>query len=210
LPIDRPLGPPEQFGDMSDWSRRDALQAVTSMGVLAIAGCSGSTEHTDAPPRQRGEPVSDVEVTFARDRKGRSLFELDDDEDRIGGLHFMTGEEDRDRVSFRSSDPAGKLRAFVNQTDLESESVYLLERSVGACYEVRLTGVYRESDGVEAEFCRALRPADVACSSDDEDAVGVAIRLPFDGEDFNSYGSRWGSDCDGPGTAIAHEGGDDG
>ena len=155
--------------------------------------------------------MSDVEVTFARDRKGRSLFELDDDEeDRVGGLHFMTGEEDRDRVSFRSSDPAGELRAFVNETDLESESVYLLERSVGACYEVRLTGVYRESDGVDADFCRALRPADVACSRDDEDALAVAIRLPFDGEDFNSFGSRWGSDCDRPGTAIAREGGDDG
>lgn len=154
--------------------------------------------------------MSDVEATFARDRNGRSLFELEEqEEDRIGGLHFLTGEDDRDRVTFRSGDPADELRAFVNATDLESESVYLLERSVGACYEVRLMGVYRESDGVDAEFCRALQPADVACSSDDEDAVAVAIRLPFDGEDFNSFGSRWGSDCDRPGTAIAREGGDD-
>jgi hypothetical protein len=196
---------------MSDWSRRDALQAVTSAAVLAIAGCSGSTSSTDEVPRQRGEPVSDVEVTFARDRKGRSLFELEDhEEDRIGGLHFMTGEDDRDRVTFRSGGPAEKLQSFVKATDLEAESVYLLERTVGACYEVRLTGVYRESDGVEADFCRALRPADVPCASDDEDVVGVAIRLPFDGEDFNSFGSRWGSDCDRPGTTIAREGGDDG
>ena len=56
--------------------------------------------------------------------------------------------------------------------------------------------VAREEDGVEADFCRELRPADAACGAEDRVAVGVAIRLPFAGDEFSSLGSGWSSDCD--------------
>ena len=156
--------------------------------------------------------MSNVEVRFARDRKNRHLYDVDRGNERESGpeageLLHLTSDDDRDDVTFQSTEPATELRSFVDATDLDSESVFLLETSIGACYEARLLGVYRETDGVDTEFCRALKPADVDCSVDDRDRVGVAIRLPFPGDGFTSIGSSWGSDCEHRGGAAAREGG---
>ena len=199
---------------MSNWSRRRALQAAITVGTLSIAGCSGSTSSSEEVSSDRGDPVPNVEVRFARDRTGSHLYDLEreneqDGESEGGELLHLTSESQRDRLAFRSTDPATRLRSFVNGTDLDTESVFLIETSIGACHEARLLGVYRESDGVDADFCRALKPADVDCSEGDRDRIGVAIRLPFPADEFTSIGSRWGSDCDRPGTAIAREGGDE-
>ena len=197
---------------MSNWSRRRALQAAIAVGTLSIAGCSGSTSSSEEVSSDRGEPVSDVEVTFARDRQEGHLYDFERDNEgdsEAGELLHLTSESQRDRLAFRSTDPATRLRSFVSGTDLDTESVFLIETSIGACHEARLLGVYRESDGVDADFCRALKPADVDCSEGDRDRIGVAIRLPFPADEFTSIGSRWGSDCDRPGTAIAREGGDE-
>jgi hypothetical protein len=198
---------------MPDWSRRRALQAVAATGAVALAGCSGSTSSSSSVPRERGDSVSDVTVQFARHRDGQPFYHYgdDDSDQRASRMMHLTSQDDRERLRFRSTDPATELRSLVDGTDLESESVFLLVRPVGECYELLLRGVYREPDGVEADFCQTLRPADVECSADDEDLVGVAIRLPFPGDDFNSHGSSWSSTCESPryGTPIAREGGDE-
>jgi len=199
---------------MSNWSRRRALQAAIAVGTLSLAGCSGSTSSSEEVSSDRGDPVSDVEVRFARDTRGNHLYDAKrgnegEPDPEAGETLHLTSDDERDAVTFRPTDPATELRSFVDDTDLDSESVYLLEEPIDACHEARLLGVYRESDGVDAEFCRGLRPADVDCSDGDRDRVGVAIRLPFPGDEFTSIGSRWSSDCDRPGTAIAREGGDE-
>ena len=144
---------------------------------------------------------------FVRDTNGDALFELAGEPERPGGYEYLTSTDDREDVTFSSSQPASDLRAFVDATDFESESVYLVSRPIGACYEARLVGVFREGNGIDADFCNALRPADVACGADEEDTVGVGIRLPFVEEEFNSFGLGWSGDC-GPRTTVAREGGD--
>ncbi|MFC6939514.1 hypothetical protein ACFQE8_05975 [Salinirubellus sp. GCM10025818] len=201
---------------MPDWSRRRALQAATAAAALALAGCSGEESSSNEIPRARGDPVSpsEFEVTFVRDTDGEPLFAVGEDgvdEDGVDeggrGIEYLTDEADREELTFRSTEPAAELRAFVDEADLESRSVYLLQRPIGECYEARLVGVYRETDGVDADFCQALRSANVECSAEDRDTVGVAIRLPFSGDSFSGYGAGWSGDCD-RGTAVAREGGD--
>jgi hypothetical protein len=202
---------------MPDWSRRRALQAVATTGALALAGCSGETSRSGSVPRDRGEPVppDEFEVRFVRDTDGGPLFTVgDDDRDREEGTpaveqgtEYLTADGDREELTFRSTEPATALRRFVEGVDLGSRSVYLLQRRLGECYGARLVGVYREDDGVDADFCQALRPADVACSADDRDTVGVAISLPFEGDSFNGYGTGWSSGCERRST-VAREGGD--
>lgn len=205
---------------MPDWSRRRALQAVATTGAFALAGCSGESSSSSSVPRERGDPVppSDLEVRFVRDTDGEPLFAVGDDRNRDAngdegpadpgrGFEHLTDAEDRERVTFRSTEPAATLRWFVEGTDLEARSVYLLQRPIGECYEARLVGVYREDDGVDADFCQALRPADVECSADARDTLGVGIRLPFPGDSFSSRGAGWSSDC-GPRPTVAAEGGD--
>jgi hypothetical protein len=196
---------------MPDWSRRRALQAATAAGALALAGCSGEGSSSNEIPRTRGDPVppSEFEVLFVRDTDGEPLFAVG--EDGTGsdgrGIEYLTDEADREELTFRSTGPAAELRAFVDGADLGSRSVYLLQRPIGECYEARLVGVYRETDGVDADFCQALRPADLECSAEGRETVGVAIRLPFPGDSFSGYGAGWSGDCD-RGTAVAREGGD--
>jgi len=195
---------------MPDWSRRHALQAAAAAGALALAGCSGESSSSNEIPRDRGDPVTDLGVRFARDTRGERLFEADDmRENRKGGFEYLATASDREGVTFRSSPPATELRTFVDATDLDANAVYLVQSPIGACYEARLVGVYRESDGIDAEFCEALRPADVECEADDEDTVGIGIRLPFSEESFDSFGLGWGGDCRREPT-VAREGGEEG
>lgn len=196
---------------MPDWSRRRALQAATAAGTLVLAGCSGEGSSSNEVPRTRGEPVppSDMEVTFVRDTDGEPLFVVGEEETGNDGrsIEYLTEEADREELTFRSTEPASALRKFVDGTDLGSRSVYLLQRPVGECYEARLVGVYRETDGVDVAFCQALRPADVECSAESRGTVGVGIRLPFPGDSLGGYGAGWSGDCDRR-TPIAGEGGE--
>lgn len=183
---------------MPGWSRRDALRSVAAAGALALAGCSGEASHSREVPRRHGERVPDPEVMFVRDTDGAPLFWRGDDDETdrsSGAAAYLTDADDVETLSFGDAARVAELRDFIDATDLESESIYLLERPVGECYELALTGVFREDDGVDADFCRLLRPADVDCAADAVDTVGVAIRLPFPGDDFNSRGSGMSSDC---------------
>ena len=205
---------------MSDWSRRRALQAAAAAGAIALAGCSSESSVSREVPPERGEPVppADLAVRFVRDTGGEPLFDVengtgdrgtpkDDVRARPTRAEYLTDAEGRDRVTFRSTSPAEELRAFVDGTDLGSRSVYLLERPVSACYEARLVGVYREEDGVDADLCQSLRPADFVCSVDGVDTVGVGIRLPFPGDELSGHGWSWRGDC-GDLRTVADEGGE--
>jgi hypothetical protein len=161
-------------------------------------------------------------VRFVRDTDGEPLFDVNRGSDSIAAEDtatrrpaerrprraYLTDTDGRERVAFRSTAAAKELRTFVDGADLESDSVYLTERLVGECYEARLVGVYRENDGIDADFCEALRPADVECSVEDRDTVGIAIRLAFPGDELSGLGWSWGGDCEHLPT-VASEGGDE-
>ncbi|MFC6939513.1 hypothetical protein ACFQE8_05970 [Salinirubellus sp. GCM10025818] len=181
---------------MREWSRRRALQAVATTGALVLAGCSGEGSSPRSTPRDRGEqvPPGDLEVLFVRDTDGDPLFDVGNGSDdgparEDGGIgarrtpsEYLWGGESRDRVTFRSTESAAELRAFVDGTDLESRSVDLVERPVNACYEARLVGVYRGDGGVAVDLCQSLQSADIACSAGGVDTVGIGVRLPFPGD----------------------------
>jgi hypothetical protein len=204
---------------MPDWSRRRALRTVATAGVFALAGCSGEPGSSGPVQRDRGDPVppTDLEVLFVRDPGGEPLFDVESGSDdgttpEGGGIEgrrtrseYLRDPGSRDRITFRSTPAAEELRAFVDATEFGSDSVYLLERPVSACYEARLVGVYREDDGVAADLCQSFRPADIACSVDGIDTVGVGIRLPFPGDGLSGHDWSWRGDC-GDQRTVASEG----
>lgn len=150
--------------------------------------------------------MTEYEVRTVRESAAEPLFwrrERTEGEDRVGGGAFLSSTEDVEELAFAGdSDAAGELASFVRETDYESASVLLNSRGVRECYELQLRGVWREEDGVQASFCERLRPADAACDADSEVAVGVAIRLPFAGDDFSGHGSRWSSTCESPPSPV--------
>lgn len=199
---------------MPELSRRDALRSVAATGALVLAGCAGEASHPASVPSV-GEPVADPAVRFARDVDGEALFSVGDDpvespsdrRPRPAAVEFLADGRDREEVTFHETDAGAALRAFVDATDFASEAVYLLEQPIGECWTLALVSVVRESEGgISADFCQQLRPADVACSAGTDDTVGVAIRLPFDGDRTSGLGTGMSSRC-GPRPVVATEGG---
>jgi len=205
---------------MPDWSRRRALHALGATAAAALAGCSSeSSEFDESPSRQRGDPVTDYDLRKVRARQPEELFwqgerstEREDDRPgdhtyRPGGHTYVGSADDLADVTFADSGAAAELASFTRGTDFESSSVILQARTVRECYAVRLRGVWREDDGLDTWFCSNLQPADVDCSADARETVGVGIRLPFPDDGFSSFGLRWSRSCDPRPEPVTADGG---
>lgn len=120
------------------------------------------------PSPHRGEPIFDLEVTFARDEHREPLFaainesagatkpaeRADEGNRRLGGPEFLTDPDDRDRLTFGETPAGDALRTFVDATDFASESVYLVQQRLGEWHTLALVEVVRDPDGgVNVDFC---------------------------------------------------------
>ena len=192
-------------------TRRRALHSVVS-GIAVLAGCAGESDRAtiEQPPNERS--LEDYEVHSVRDEDGTVLFypgdELptvaDDEQGRIArsGRSILVSQEDIADVTFGDVPEAEELQSFVEATDFDSSSLYLLSMPVKACYEIRLQSVGVERDELEngdlhphADFCQTSRPADVDCEIDETHTVGFAIRLPFAAEQSTGSGRGMANGC---------------
>lgn len=202
---------------MADWSRRRALQAVAGTGAVALAGCRGTTTGTRELPRAPREHITDIEAIKARNTDGRPLIRTGDTEtaqddvdlrQQVSAVYHLTDDADLEQLRFQAGADTRELRAFLTTTDFASRSVYLHQRPVAECYITRLVGVFRRGGDIEAQFCQVLRPADVACDSDAQDVIAVAIRLPFPGDEIVDVGTDYQRECDPFSTVSIRDGGD--
>lgn len=198
---------------MPDWSRRHALQSAGSVLLTAIAGCNSSSSSSRSVPRDDRDMVDDITVLKVRNTSPTPMVlrrrdqttdarTTEDPPGRRGNLmDYVTDppREDERAIAFQTDVPgASDIEAFFDETEFETESIYLAQSTIRECFERHLTGVYREDDGVDAQFCRTLRPADVECSADEHDMTAFAIRLPFPGDDLSSVGGGQSSGCERP------------
>lgn len=182
-------------------TRRETLAAVG--GSLALlAGCAGSNSSSQRVPAEpRGEPV-DYEYEKVRDPSGDPLYvrARDEAERTTRTPRSQPSEVVTERAGLSEYDfapgPGQTLRAFAAATDFETRSVFLTGVRIGECFEQRLQGVRMENDHPHFAFCRALRPADVACRADRRVMVAFAIRVPLP-DGANGYGASSGR-CDQP------------
>ncbi|SMO78607.1 hypothetical protein [Halorubrum cibi] len=205
-------------------TRRRALLTAAS-GIAALAGCSGSSEHSASVPARTEDRIDDYEVRRVRNEAGTPLFRREDarstedgtdgdaagsadpdadDPDRRyrGGRRVLVSADDLVDLAFADAPEAEELRSFVAETDFETASAYLLSMPIGECYAVRLRSVSVEEDEIEdgdlhprAQFCRSLRPADVECSTEGTHTVGFAIRLPVAAERSTGSGRGMSGSC---------------
>lgn len=188
---------------MPSWSRRGALRAATSVALAGLAGCSGQSgvSHSD-PVDLNEEPVTDYTVKQVRTTETSRLYWTGDEtpaDNDHRRTHHLTSPGELADLTFPTDIPvASELERFARSTDFDTRSVYLHQQSIEACYDLVLRGVIRDESSVRVDLCRDLKPADVACSADGEAVVGLAVRLPFPGDDFNGLGMSYGSQCDRP------------
>ncbi|QLH76067.1 hypothetical protein HZS55_01545 [Halosimplex rubrum] len=196
---------------MPDLTRRRALLAVAS-GAVTLAGCSDRESRPTIGRERRNRRIEDYEVRAVRSEDDAVLFAQGEqlptatDERRRryarSGREVVVSADDIAELTFGDGPEAERLRSFVDGTDFDSASVYLLAMPVEACYEIRLQSVSVEWDDIDtddlhpsADFCRAYRPADVECDADGEHTVGFAIRLPVAAERSSGSGRGMSSSC---------------
>lgn len=189
---------------MPTWSRRRFLSAATASLTAAVAGCQDSAGPQG--PRPQEQPVEDYETRQVRNTDGVALFTEGEsiptasETGRVEAFEslYAVSSESLAEVTFADVPEARTLEGFASDTDFSRRSVYLFSTPVEECYTVELSSVTRDEDGdPSSQFCRSLRPADVACRTGQYHTVGYAIRLPFTKSVNSGYGTGMASDCRG-------------
>lgn len=190
---------------MTSLTRRQLL-AGTSMGLALFAGCSDTETR---PPEVSDQIEKEVEADFVRVRSASepTLFwrgnQQDSEENpqrqRTGGQYLAT-DSDLEAVEFASTADGDELGSFVNATNFENESIFLFSTGVSECHEIQLqqTTVEKGTGDPHLDFCRSVRPADVACSKEVTHTVAYAVRFPIDGRGVTGHGTGMSSQCRDP------------
>lgn len=200
---------------MPEWSRRRTLSALSSGLAVALAGCE--TGEKPAPPPDAADDgerrlLEDYESKHVRNADAAVLYtrrETLPSPDAAGqtalrSSDHLTSRAAFEELTFGSVPEARQLRSFVDATDFETQSVYLFATTADACHEIRIQSMTRDPDGdPQGNFCEARRPADVTCSTDDTDSVGIAVRIPFDGDRSGGHGTGMSSSCRHPERPVA-------
>ncbi|WP_233138682.1 hypothetical protein [Halorubrum salipaludis] len=184
---------------------RRALLRSASLGALALGGClrtdppggdgatstSRSTAGSDDDPtvltvRNPGGEAAVLDRAAGGDGSdgddgaGGGSDEADTDpapvsreivttDDRAAELTVAAGVDEADR---------SRVRSFLDDTDYETETVFVARAGIKSCYRLRIRSVSWRPGRVEYEYCRELRPPDAACEAGARDAVGLLFRLP--------------------------------
>ena len=186
---------------------RRALLRSASLGALALGGCLGTETGGDDPNSDSGSTSTtgsdgDPTVLKVRNPGGRAVVVDrgvgDDDGDADGdendgiagdadpdpaplGRELVTSDERAAELTVApgvSEEDRSRVRAFLDDTDYESETVFVAPASIESCYRFRIRSVSWQPGHVEYEYCRELRPPDATCEAGTRDAVGILFRLP--------------------------------
>lgn len=198
---------------MRPLTRRDALHGAVAL-LAGLAGCSGSGSSSSSSvgttptaavrdgPRDSGPTPEHYSL-----RGGRDGWVVRLPDESAGGTdgraedrwrhELVASTETAESLTLADVDGADRARAFLAETDFETETVYLEERVVGECWELDLCSVHWASDHVETDYGRRLRPVDAACSADAKVAVATLIRIPepLDPDRVTQFSSGSGGRC---------------
>ena len=166
-------------------SRRQFLLG-TLAGVTCLAGCSGTPtrEADDATDRPHTGSDTDPEVQQSRNLDEEPVIrELGDDGARALNRDLIHDPARLDDLEFSPGVPGSDVEstwAFLEDTDYETETIYVTHVSIESCYRYHIHSVSWDASGprVDFEYCRELRPPDVACRATTRESLGLFFRLP--------------------------------
>jgi len=188
---------------MPSTTRRTALSVAAAL-LTGAAGCSGETSSESSyPSESTGNIAMDPEWRrLRRSDRGPLLWTGDrptttDDEGHVHarGHFFVTSADEVSNVGIAGVDGADTARAFLEETDYDSATVYVEHSSIRECFTTNLCHVEWSESDIKTSYAREYRDADVACETDARDTLATLIRIPaaFDPTDINGYGSSRGS-----------------
>lgn len=171
---------------MPSISRRHALQSTVAL-VSAFAGCSSET--TPSPTPTSGDVPADAITNPPRVRlrnpslepiawnESRSPTAGDTELDRWRHI-LVTNPRTAESLTFAAVDDVSTARQLLQETDFDSETVYVEERVIDECSTEHLCWVRWTETSIATSYATTYRDADVACKADSEDVITHFVRLP--------------------------------
>lgn len=209
-------------------SRRKLLASGGCLS-LAIAGCAGESA-SESTVEGNGSDESTEGATVESTHGYESLFVRSDgsvrfiyrDEDRaneaaeareddaspepyIRSPLFVVDEDDADELRIETdATREDEIRSFVAETDFESESIAIDQRTIEDCYRRHIEGIRAGGNSFHTDYCRSLKDPMTPCEAGEEvmEAVILRVHRPYN-EGPSSRSSSESRSC--PGSIRARD-----
>ncbi|MWV41113.1 hypothetical protein [Natrialba sp. INN-245] len=186
----------------SECTRRRLVACGVGSLTALVAGCTGTdvgettTAEHNATEGVRTDPTPSDEydlLTLRSDDAEAIVYPSDDppdDDDRHAKLSrrrpqfLLDGDDAADLVINSPDEP--EARAFIEETDFETESVVVVQRTIEDCYERRVLSVQAGDDNFRTEYCRTLKSPTTPCKADREVMEALFFRVQRAYEDSPS------------------------
>lgn len=197
-------------------TRRSLLHTASGLAAL-LTGCTGlfegRTESTRTASERDGSGApgasgaSDPETVVARvDTDRRPVWISDDGSRPTPDPHtrrlvseVIDSGSKANRIAVAADVDRAAIDTFLEETDFESETIYLQSVIVEECFRLELCQIHWGADSISTDYGRRSRPFDDPCEADNELYSVWFIRIPqaIDADDVSSYSSSvGGSPCD--------------
>lgn len=200
-------------------SRRRLLAAGSGLLSVAFAGCAGGSNSSGTGAEygeSNGETLEsshEYESLFVRsDDPTLFIYQNEEDANEAADARdedgyasptgrstvFVLSEDDAAALWIDAGDAdtdASDIRAFVDGTDFETQSVVVEQRTIEDCYDRRLLGVRARDDDFRTQYCRSLKEPTTLCEADRTVMEAIVLRVdrPYDESPSSRASSESGS-----------------
>ncbi|MFB6223455.1 MAG: hypothetical protein ABEH86_07260 [Haloarcula sp.] len=192
-------------------TRRTLLHSACGLATV-LAGCSGIFEGRDESTRTASEnndssdsgvgSVSDPDAVVTRLDADRQPVWLDDGDSRPTESHHPRRLESKiidtaskaDQVTVAEDADRSLIRTFLDETDFETETVYVQNVMIEECFRLTLCQIRWTIDNISTDYGRVSRPYDEPCTAGNKVYAVWFIRIPdtVSADDISSYSSSIG------------------
>ncbi|MDS0222720.1 hypothetical protein NDI54_15345 [Haloarcula sp. S1AR25-5A] len=207
-------------------TRRALLYGACGLATT-IAGCSGLFESsTESTRTAAGDDGSTAPVTGTETDPAAIVTRADtdrqpvwvEDDGRPTESHYSDRLESEvidsaskaDRITVTDDVDRSPIDAFLNETDFETETVYLQRVLVEECFRLTLCQISWTTDQISTDYGRVTRPYTDLCTDGNTVYAVWFIRIPepINADEISSYSSSIsGSACDSRVARADSEGG---
>ncbi|MDQ2074378.1 hypothetical protein ACODNH_22140 [Haloarcula sp. NS06] len=192
-------------------TRRTLLHSVCGLATV-LSGCSGVFEGSDESTRTASKnngssasgagSVSDPDAVVTRVDADRQPVWLADGDGRPTESPHSRRLESKiidtasqaDQVTVAEDADRPLIRTFLDETDFDTETVYVQNMMTEECFRLTLCQIRWTSDNISTDYGRVSRPYDASCTAGNKVYAVWFIRIPdtVNADDISSYSSSIG------------------
>ncbi|WP_135853972.1 hypothetical protein [Halorussus salinus] len=193
-------------GGLAGCSRFTGGESSSTRSVSGEESAPPDADSLTDPPMVRRR-AAEVPIRFGDSDRESGESPERDRRSSLDRYEVIDARSTADRLAVADGIDGEPVSSFVSATDFDSETLYLETQQVEECFRLRLCSISWQSNKIQTDYVRPLRPYDERCTADEPAFESRLIRLPvaLDADAVNSYGSSISgrSRCDGGGSVRA-------